>query len=473
MSFASNHFIFLFLPAVLLLFYLLPYHNWRNSILVLGSLVFFGWADPTHIPQLILFALINYILGILVGHFVLNGKTTASRAFMWVAVILNLLGLCFYKYLGFFGTTIETIAQVKLNIQTMALPLGISYLTFSGVSYILDIYNEVETPEKNLLRFTAYLIMFPKLLQGPITRFGQIKTELTVPQRFNIDNLMQGARRFIIGLAKKVLLADTLAIVANKVFGASLSSIGAGLAWYGLIAYTLQIYFDFSGYTDMAIGVGTMLGFKLPENFNYPYISRSITDFWRRWHMTLTSWFRTYVFIPLEFARKREKFLRQQTDILIVFLLTGLWHGASWNFVVWGGYFGLILAIEASGFGKKLAKAPMFLQHLYSIILIMVGWIFFRLSDFQDWGPFFKALFGGNGWTGRASLRTLNILFYIPVMVIAAILCLPILPKLELKINVKANFQRALMDLGYLVLFVIVICYLLSNGFTTFLYAQF
>jgi alginate O-acetyltransferase complex protein AlgI len=473
MSFASNQFLFLFLPIVLVLFYLLPFRNWRNSILVLASLIFFAWTDPTHIPQLIVFVLVNYFFGIVIGHFIHVGKPKASQTLMWVAVILNLLGLCFYKYLGLFGNTIESIVQVKLSLPKLTLPIGISYLTFSSISYILDIYNEVETPEKNLLSFSAFLIMFPKLLQGPITRFGQVKNELTNTQRLNVDQLMKGARRFIIGLAKKVLLADTMGVVANRVFGASLSSIGAGLAWYGLIAYTLQIYFDFSGYTDMAIGVGIMLGFKLPENFNYPYISRSITDFWRRWHMTLTSWFRNYLFIPLEFARKKEKFLRQQTDILIVFLLTGLWHGASWNFVVWGGYFGLILAIEASGFGKKLAKTPIFFQHLYSIILIMVGWIFFRLTNFQNWGPFFKALFGGNGWTGQSSLRTLNILFYIPVMVIAAILCLPILPKLESKINVKANYQRVLMDLGYLVLFVIVICYLLSNGFTTFIYAQF
>jgi alginate O-acetyltransferase complex protein AlgI len=223
----------------------------------------------------------------------------------------------------------------------------------------------------------------------------------------------------------------------------------------------------------MAIGLGKMFGFNLPENFNYPYISRSITEFWRRWHMTLTNWFRTYVFLPLEFARKKEKFLRQQTDIIIVFLLTGLWHGAGWNYVIWGGYFGLILAIEASGWGKKLTKAPIFIQHFYSIFLIMIGWVFFRYTNLNIWGPYFKALFGFSGWSGVENLRSLKIVFYIPIMVIAILVCTPIGKKIENRISSQQGYRRLIVDLILLIIFVISVFYLLSNGFRPFLYSQF
>jgi alginate O-acetyltransferase complex protein AlgI len=314
--------------------------------------------------------------------------------------------------------------------------------------------------------------MFPKLLQGPITRFGVVKNDLSY-KGYAVDDIVCGIRRLIVGLVKKVLIADSLAIAANAVFNTDPSSYGMDVAWFGLIAYTLQIFFDFSGYTDMAIGLGLIFGFHLPENFNYPYISRSISDFWRRWHMSLTAWFRTYVFIPLEFARKKEKFLRQQSNILIVFLLTGLWHGSSWNFVIWGGYFGLILAIEASGFGKLLKKAPRFLQHIYTIVLILAGWIFFRITDRAMWGPYFNALFGGNGLTYKDNLRTLNILLYSPLIILAMILCTPVIKTIEQKIVSRGPVARFILDLVYLVFFALVIAYILSNGFTAFIYAQF
>ena len=391
---------------------------------------------------------------------------------MWMAVIVNLLILSFYKYLGFFGEFIQTLPQIQIEINDQVLPLGISYFTFSGISYIIDIYQDVEKAEKNILRFSSYLIMFPKLLQGPITRFKELKNELLNP-RFISEDVMQGVRRFIIGLAKKVILADSLSIAANKVFDADLTHIGASVAWYGLIAYTLEIYFDFSGYTDMAIGLGRIFGFKLPENFNFPYISRSITDFWRRWHLSLTSWFRNYLFIPLEFARKKEKHLRQQSNILIVFLLTGLWHGASLNFVLWGGYFGLILAIEASGFGKILKKVPKFIQHFYALILIMIGWIFFRITDIGEWGLFLKALFGANGWMDTVTLRTLNIVFYFPIFILAIVLSTPIFKTLEEKIALRAGIIRVLADIILIGIFIVVVGYILSNGYTSFMYAQF
>ena len=472
MPFSSITFIFLFLPLTLIFYYIIPQKWWRNLLIVGTSLVFFAWSDPTHLHVLILSILINFIVGLKVGKAHDQKKVQKTKTYMWIGVILNLLLLIFYKYTGFFFNIVEEILPITINYTEKALPLGISFFTFSGISYVLDVYNEVNPPEKNLLRFSSYLVMFPKLVQGPITRFIKIKENL---QTLKLDSMqtMEGVRRFIGGLAKKVILADSLSIATNEVFRSNFKEMGASLAWFGLIAYTLQIYLDFSGYTDMAIGVGQMLGFKLPENFNFPYISRSISDFWRRWHMTLGAWFRTYLFIPLEFARKKEKHFRQQSNLLIVFLLTGLWHGASLNFVFWGLYYGIILAIEASGFGKKLKKAPQILQHSYALILITIGWIFFRVTNIQEWGPLFGALAGANGWINEITFRSLNILFYIPFLVPGILFSLPYCHKFGERIKAKGGKTLLVLDIVYIFLFLITIVFIISKGFKTFMYVEF
>lgn len=472
MPFSSITFIFVFLPILLILFYIIPQRGWKNIVIVGASLAFFGWSDPTHIHVLLLSVVVNYLAGRLIGRSIDKQSTRSARVYMWTGVLINILFLVFYKYTGFFLTSLQALIPIKIAYQSQALPLGISFFTFSGISYILDIYNEVNPPEKNLVRFSAYLAMFPKLLQGPITRFIQVKDSL-VNNKFDSLLIMQGVRRFIGGLAKKVLLADSLNMATTKIFEGNFNEMGAGLAWFGLIAYTLQIYLDFSGYTDMAIGIGNMLGFKLPENFNFPYISKSISDFWRRWHMTLGAWFRTYLFIPLEFARKKQKTLRQESNLIIVFLLTGLWHGANWNFIIWGLYFGVILAIEASFLAKRLKKAPAFVQHFYSIAIIMLGWIFFRITTIQNWGPFFSALFGLNGWTNLVTFRSLNILFYIPFLFPAVLFSLPVFSRIGEKIKEKGGGKLLLLDIVYLGLFLFTLTYILSKGFTSFMYAQF
>ncbi|HBH11610.1 MAG TPA: hypothetical protein DDX29_00580 [Clostridiales bacterium] len=472
MPFSSITFIFLFLPITLILYYALPRKRWRNLFLVLTSLFFFIWADPTHIHVLFASILINYFWGKFIGKAQNKEAEKTARTHKWVGVGLNLLLLGFYKYTGFFLDILEAILPLSFNYSQKALPLGISFFTFSGISYILDVYNQVNPPENNLVRFSSYLVMFPKLVQGPITRLVQIKDDL-FEAKFIPLNLMQGARRFIGGLAKKVILADSLSIATNKIFASNFNEMGAGLAWFGLIAYTLQIYLDFSGYTDMAIGIGQMLGFKLPENFNFPYISRSISDFWRRWHITLGAWFRTYLFIPLEFARKKQKFLRQQTNLLIVFLLTGLWHGASWNFVIWGAYNGLILAIEASGFGKKLKKTAPILQHTYSLIIITIGWAFFRITDVSSWGLFFGALFGANGLSNAVTFKSLNILFYIPFLIPSLLFSLPLMHQVEKKLKNKGGKILAILDFLFILLFLFTLTFILSKGFNPFMYAEF
>jgi alginate O-acetyltransferase complex protein AlgI len=472
MPFSSITFIFLFLPIILIAFYIIPRNGWRNFVLVAASFVFFAWADPTHIHILFLSILINYFIGIFVGKAKVKNSEKQAKNLLWIGIFLNLLLLGFYKYTGFFFDFLEAILPITLNYTDKALPLGISFFTFSGISYIVDIYNEINPPEKNFIRFNAYLIMFPKLVQGPITRFIEVKNNLLNHSFISLE-IMEGVRRFIGGLAKKVILADSLGIATNKIFSANYDQLGAGLAWFGLLAYTLQIYLDFSGYTDMAIGIGQMLGFKLPENFNFPYISKSISDFWRRWHITLGAWFRTYLFIPLEFSRKKAKVLRQQTNLLIVFFLTGLWHGADWNFVIWGTYYGVILAVEASGFSKKLKKTAPIVQHLYSMILIMVGWIFFRITAIEEWGSFFGALIGLNGWQSLVTFRSLNILFYIPFLIPAVLFSLPLMHQMGEKIRAQEGKSLVAMDIGYIVLFLFTITFILSKGFTAFMYVEF
>ena len=472
MSFASLTFIFVFLPAALILFYIVPRGNWRSLVLVLSSLVFFAWVDLAHLHFLILSVIFTYGFGLLIGSLGSNENQHLRQAVLWTGVGANLLFLAYFKYLGFFGEILSAFVQGRIRFEEQALLLGISYLTFSSLSYLIDVHKKIKPAERNFLKIATYLILFPKLVQGPIALYKDMESQLS-QSRFDLEDFHWGIRRFIIGLGKKVLLADSLAIAANRVFSVNYARIGADVAWVGLIAYTLMIYFDFSGYTDMALGIGRMFGFRLPENFNYPYISRSITDFWRRWHMSLTNWFRTYVFIPLEFKRRRVKFLRQQTNILLVFFLTGLWHGASWNYVIWGIYFGLVLALEASGWGRALKKLPIFLQHTYALVIVMIGWVFFKITDLNQWLRFLGALLGINGFTGTQTLRSLNILFYLPILIIGIVLSTPLLEKIGKIKWLKPTTGRVILDFVCLGIFILSLSFVLSNGFQSFMYAQF
>lgn len=391
---------------------------------------------------------------------------------MVTAVSANLLLLFFYKYLSFVLSNLNASNLLNTQLSTTALPLGISYFTFTGISYIVDIWREVEPGERNFLNFANYLIMFPKLMLGPITRFRDVKENLPGEWFHNPDFIVGGAR-FIRGLGKKVILADNFALISNKIFESDFSNITFGVAWFGLFSFTLQIFFDFSGYTDMALGLGSLFGYRLPENFNFPYIARSVSDFWRRWHMSLTAWFRNYIFIPLEFKRKKAGPLRQPVNLLIVFLLTGLWHGAGWNFIIWGAYYGLILSIEALYLGKKLKRLPPALQHIYSLTMILIGWIFFWLTDLSRWGPFFRALTGGNGPSADFSLRSMNILLYTPLLILGALLSTPIPGQIVSGLNRKGLTGKLVQVMVYVGVFILAVSYILANGYQSFLYAQF
>lgn len=395
-----------------------------------------------------------------------------ARLFTAIGVVINVCILALFKYTGFFITSFNQLFHISLGVPVISLPIGISYFTFTGIAYLVDVYHQNIIAEKSFFRFTNYLIMFPKILMGPITRYSQVEENLS-DKWFVNERFGTGVQRFVAGLGKKVILADNLAIVSGRVFGADFNAMDAGVSWFGLISYALQIFFDFSGYTDMAIGIGLMLGFNLPENFDFPYFSRSVTEFWRRWHMTLTGWFRTYIFIPLDFKWRRMGFLRQPLVIMIVFLLTGLWHGAGWNFILWGGYFGLILSIEALGMGKWLKKIPAGFQYFYSLFVVWIGWIFFRITDVGQWGEFFKSLLGFNGNGGEVTLRSLNILLYIPLILLGILWSTPLMGKLQCFLAQKGIFGRVLVFGFYTAVFVLSIAYLLSNGYTSFLYSQF
>lgn len=403
---------------------------------------------------------------------ILRAKKILKSALLWAGIGINLMMLIYYKYLGFFGDVLSSLSQGQIQFSEQAFLLGVSYMTFSGISFILDIHTQKKPAETNFLKVASFLIMFPKLIQGPIALFRDFDPQLA-KSRFISEDMHWGIHRFILGLAKKVLMADTLVVAANKVFSSDPVSLGMDAAWMGLIAYSLVIYFDFSGYTDMALGIGRMFGIKLPENFDYPYVSRSLTDFWRRWHMSLTSWFRTYVFFPLEFTRRRDNFMRQQSNILIVFFLTGLWHGASWNFIIWGCYSGLILAIEASGFRRMLMKIPVLFQHLYSLILILFGWILFRITDIQQWKPFMRALIGVNQISEVVTMRELNILLFIPIILIAIIFSTPLLSKIFPRKIFNIEISKIMIDFICIGIFLLSISYILSNGLQSFIYAQF
>ena len=388
MVFSSYTFLFYFLPPLLILYYLIPRRSLggRNLVLLAFSLFFYFAGGPRHLPLMLLSIAINYVGGLLCG------RRRRWALVLTMAVNLGLLG--WFKYAGFVGENLQALG-LPLSVPEVVLPIGISFFTFQGMSYVIDVYRGDTPPAKNPLQVALYIALFPQLVAGPIVRYTTVAEEL-VSRRETFDDFAAGALRFSFGLAKKMLLANNLSLMADEAF--STAPIGAAAAWLGAIAYTGQIYFDFSGYSDMAIGLGRMFGFHFEENFNYPYLSKSVTEFWRRWHMSLSGWFRDYVYIPL--GGSRAGTAKQVRNILLVWTLTGLWHGAAWNFLLWGLYFGVLLLGEKFWWGKALERAPSPLRHLYAMVIVVLGWVLFRCEGLSAVGSYLRAMFGlsGAGW---------------------------------------------------------------------------
>ena len=396
MIFSSLVFVFLFLPAVLLGVFILPKIQVKNIFLILVSLLFYAWGEGTMVLLLLFSSLLNYLFGLLIG------KTGYRRFFMITAVILNLLILVYYKYLGFLlGNLPFLVSAGKANLH-IHLPIGISFFTFQGLSYIFDVFRNRQLAEKNPLKVILYISLFPQLLAGPIIKYHDISQQLSA-RRLSLEGSVEGIHRFIIGLAKKVLLANPLGLLAADILGNNFSLLDSSAAWISMVAFTLQIYFDFSGYSDMAIGIGRMLGFNYPENFNFPYISRSIKEFWSRWHMSLSTWLRDYLFLPLAYSisrrLKKDKYFGLRTDkwiyacaSLITMFICGLWHGASWNFILWGSYFGFFLVLEQFFLGRWLKRIRYF-SVLYVILVVVCGWAIFKTDSLPDAGQLLKKMF--------------------------------------------------------------------------------
>ena len=387
MVFNSVIFIFCFLPIFLLIYYFVPARA-RNPVLFAGSLFFYAWGDPTYLVLMLFSSFFNYYMGKELGK--ITDEDPSRKRNLIFAVVINLLILGFFKYWGFLLDTVSGVTGLKLTYPQLALPIGLSFYTFKNLSYILDIYMGKTEPCKGFFPYAVYSTMFPHMTAGPIVRYTDISESIS-RRSINTTRLGAGAELFIKGLSKKVLLADNLSALYTTLQSSGTTSFVG--TWLAIGAYTLELYFDFSGYSDMAIGLGKMMGFHFPENFNYPYESRSVTEFWRRWHISLSTWFREYVYIPLGGNRKGKG--RQLLNIAIVWLLTGLWHGASWNFVLWGVYYAVLLLLEKTFLLKWLDKAPRFVGHVYTCFCFVMGWVLFAITDLGALGAYVGHMFSG------------------------------------------------------------------------------
>lgn len=470
MVFSSIFFIFTFLPIVLFLYYISP-KNIRNLVFLFSSLLFYAWGEPVYIFLMVFSIIFNFIFGLLINHFDINEQYQAKKLVFIFTVFMNILLLGFFKYYDFFLANVNNIFNLNIPFKHLALPIGISFYTFQILSYIIDVYkNNVEVQE-NLISFALYVTMFPQLVAGPIVRYSDIDFQLS-NRFFSFSKFGEGVSRFILGLGKKVLLANNIGLLWDTIKLMDLSQSSVLTLWLGIIAFTFQIYFDFSGYSDMAIGLGKMFGFDFIENFNYPYESNSITEFWRRWHISLGTWFREYVYIPL--GGNKCSNLKQFRNIFIVWMLTGLWHGASWNFVIWGLYYGIILFIEKSFLRDILNNMPKFICRIYCMLIVIIGWVFFAIEDIYSAKNYLFAMFGkGNNLlfdsTSMYYLSSYGILIFIMIIASSSIFS-----DLFVKTDVKSNrFKKATNIIFHTAIFVLAIAYLITETYNPFLYFRF
>lgn len=466
MVFSSTIFLCVYLPLVLLGYYICPKKG-RNLFLLIASLVFYAWGEPKYVFLMIFSILINYVFGRLMDKN--RGRQKRMKLMLVLSVVIDLGLLSVFKYTDFIITNINAIFGSNFDLLNIALPIGISFYTFQAMSYTIDVYRDDVRVQKNLIDFGMYITMFPQLIAGPIVRYADVQDQLAERSVTTAD-FSEGVMRFVVGLGKKVLLANQMGAVWSDIYALG-GDVSALMAWTGAIAYTFQIYFDFSGYSDMAIGLGRMFGFKFPENFRYPYQSVSITDFWRRWHITLSTWFKEYLYIPL--GGNRRGLARQALNLLIVWSLTGFWHGAGWNFVMWGLYYFVILFIEKLFLLKALDKLPKFFRHVYALLLIIIGWVIFASDDVSVLLPYLGSMFGANGAIGGMDVYTL--LTKAVLLVICCIASTELPKKLFLSaagaMNEKAAFTlKSVLTIALLAMSMIL---LIGDSYNPFLYFRF
>lgn len=466
MVFSSTIFLCVYLPLVLLGYYICPKKG-KNLFLLIVSLIFYAWGEPKYVFLMIFSILVNYVFGLLMDKHRENKKRL--KLMLVISVIIDLGLLSVFKYTDFIITNINSVFGAGFDLLNIALPIGISFYTFQAMSYTIDVYRDNVRVQRNLIDFGMYITMFPQLIAGPIVRYSDVQDQLA-ERNVTAADFSEGIMRFVVGLGKKVLLANQMGAVWTQIYALG-GDISALMAWTGAAAYTFQIYFDFSGYSDMAIGLGRMFGFKFPENFRYPYESVSITDFWRRWHITLSTWFKEYLYIPL--GGNRRGLARQALNLLIVWTLTGFWHGAGWNFVMWGLYYFAILFIEKLFLLKALDKLPRLFRHAYALLLIVIGWVIFASDDVSVMLPYLGSMFGANGALGGMDVYTL--LTRAALMVICCVASTELPRRLFVtaagKMNEKAAFTvKSVLTLTLLALSVV---FLIGDSYNPFLYFRF
>lgn len=461
MVFSSLIFLFIFLPIFLGIYFLVP-KKFKNLILFLFSLVFYAWGEPIYVVIMLFSTVYDYTIGLFMDRY--RSNKYIPRICLVLSILGNMGMLMFFKYSNFFIENINNIFNMNVDLLSVALPIGISFYTFQTMSYTIDLYRNKISVQRNIISFGAYVAMFPQLIAGPIVTYSKVEKEIDNRSE-NLDKFTYGITRFIEGLAKKVLIANGIGMLWEQISNSFILDMSVATAWLGMVAFGLQLYFDFSGYSDMAIGLGSMLGFNFPENFNYPYISRSVTEFWRRWHITLGSWFREYVYIPLGGNRVSKK--RFLINIGIVWFLTGFWHGASWNFVLWGVYFGVIMIFEKVFLLKYLEKLPNVISRSYLLITIILSWVLFSMDSLKSIKDYFMVMFG----FGQGNLIDDNFMYLISnygiLLIIGVIFTTPVSK------YIKKYIREELMYFVYIIILILVTAYLVDSTFNPFLYFRF
>lgn len=494
MVFSSNIFLFAFLPLVMAFYFLLPQKlatiKYKNALLLIASLLFYSWGETQYLVLLLISITANYFFGIAIEKtsFVRGNNNTKVKMknlknfhlknfITTIAIAFNLLLLGYFKYANFIAENlnklISNFSSYQITLEKIHLPIGISFFTFHAISYLIDIYRKKCQAQKSFSQLALYIAFFPQLVAGPIVRYNFIEKYLS-KRRHNSFFISYGIRRFIIGLGKKIIIANPLGELADVIFNSPISEINSELAWIGLICYSLQIYFDFSGYSDMAVGLARIFGFKFPENFNYPYISRSIKEFWRRWHISLSAWFRDYVYIPL--GGNRVSIKKQYFNLILVFFLCGLWHGASWNFIIWGMFHGVFLVFERLKIGENFLNfLPRILQNIYAIFVVMIGWVFFRSNDLSHSTAFLKTMFFGNKVEIISSniSKLINSHFILMSFILAILGFSPLIKNYSLKLIRHNKFFITIFDIALLGIFIIAIIRISASTYNPFIYFQF
>ena len=467
MVFSTPVFLFYFLVLTLLVYYLVP-RNFRNLVLLISSLCFYYWGERSYTVIMLLSTAIDFTHGMLVEHFKGKGKLKYAKLAVASSMFFNLALLFFFKYWDFLAGSLQAMGLTFMPVLGIHLPIGISFYTFQTMSYTIDVYRGDAKAQHSIINFGTFVTLFPQLIAGPIIKYKDLGDQID-HREYHVEQFASGVQVFVVGLAKKVLLANNLGMLWDAYKAMPTDQLTTAGAWLGMVAFTFQIYFDFSGYSDMAVGLGRMLGFEFMRNFNYPYISKSLTEFWRRWHISLGSWFREYMYIPLGGNRVSKP--RLFFNLLVVWAATGIWHGASWNFLLWGLYFAVMLIIEKAFLLNVLKKAPAVVQHLYTLFFLLVSWALFALEDFGQMGAYLAAMFGSAGGGLADSAVWYYLRSYLPMLLVAAVASTP----LAVRVWEKTPQKAVKIVLPILLLGGLTLCtaYLVDATYNPFLYFRF